>query len=163
MACALALALTPLAFFRPVLVLGRSMEPGLGDRAVCLALRPWCAGAPARGQRWLLDTPAGAAVKRLVGLPGDRVELRDGRLRLNGRPLEEPYPTRQGAGPEGPWEAGPGYFFLGDNRDASRDSRTWGALPAASLRGRILGAWPRDRVGRPGSASQARQGARRRA
>lgn len=135
---ALALALLPLGALHPVRIAGRSMEPGLRDGTIRLALRPWCAGAPARGQVWLVATPAGPAVKRLLGLPGDRLELRDGRLRINGQPLEEPYALPAAGGPEGPWAAGPGLFFLGDHRDASRDSRTWGALPAASLRGRIV-------------------------
>jgi signal peptidase I len=136
---ALAVALVPLAFLHPVQVAGRSMEPGLADGSVRLALRPWCSGRPGRGQVWLVETPAGLSVKRLVGLPGERLALRDGGTLVNGGALPEPYAVRQGAQPEGPWESGPGYFFLGDNRDGSQDSRAWGAQPAASLRGRVLG------------------------
>ena len=138
LAAALALALLPLAALHPVRIDGRSMEPGLRSGTVCLALRPWCAGAPARGQVWLVQTPAGPAVKRLVGTPGERLELRDGSLWINGVRQHEPYAARGAGLPEGPWESGQGLFFLGDNRDRSQDSRTWGALSAASLRGRIV-------------------------
>ena len=135
---ALALALTPLAFLHPVRILGHSMEPGLKPGSVRLALRPWCAGAPAAGQVWLVRTPAGTAVKRLVAVPGDRVELRGGSLWINGSLVAEPYVERPERESAGPWTLGPGYFMLGDNRGASRDSRNWGALAPEALEGRIL-------------------------
>ena len=139
LAAALGVALLPMTFLQPVRVSGRSMEPALADGSICLALRPWCAGRPSRGQVWVLDTPAGLSVKRLVGLPGERLELRAGRTLVNGGALPEAYATLQDALQEGGWEAGPGYFFLGDNRNASRDSRAWGARPAGALRGLVLG------------------------
>jgi len=135
---ALALALSPLAFVHPVRVAGRSMEPRLRPGSVCFALRPWCAGPPAAGQIWLVQTPSGAAVKRLVGLPGDRVELRRGDLWVNGRRVDEPYVDRPERDSAGSWAAGAGYFLLGDNRQESHDSRAWGSLSGAGLRGRIL-------------------------
>jgi signal peptidase I len=138
MAAALALALAPLAFFHPVRIRGRSMEPGLKAGSVCFALRPWCAGTPASGQVWLVRTPGGPAVKRLVGVPGDRVELREGGLWINGSPVAEPYVDRPERESAGPWAVGPGYFLLGDNRPESHDSRAWGALPGSALEGRIL-------------------------
>jgi signal peptidase I len=138
LAAALALALAPLAFVHPVRISGRSMVPRLDDGEVCLVLRAWCAGAPADGQVWVVQTPAGPAVKRLVGLPGDRVELRDGELWRNGKPAPDPRGARSGRETGGPWAAGQGYFLLGDNRQDSRDSRSWGALPARALLGRIL-------------------------
>jgi signal peptidase I len=135
---ALILALTPMAFLHPVRVAGRSMEPCLEDGAVRLALRPWCSGRPGPGQVWLIRTPEGVAVKRLAGLPGDRVEIRAGVLWINGVRAEEPAPRPGSGSAEGPWEAGPGYFLLGDNRPASHDSRAWGPLPGENLLGRIL-------------------------
>jgi signal peptidase I len=138
LAGALALALAPLAVLHPVRVDGRSMEPRLKPGSVCWVLRAWCAGTPAPGQIWLVQTPAGPAVKRLVGLPGDRVELRDGDLWINGARVEEPYVDRIERQSAGPWALGAGYFLLGDNRPASHDSRAWGSLPADGLRGRIL-------------------------
>jgi signal peptidase I len=135
------MALVPLLFLRPVRIQGRSMEPGLADGSVRLALRGWCAGPPAPGQIWLVQTSAGLAVKRLVGLPGDQVDLRDGALWINGKFKPESYPVRADRQAGGSWRTGTGYFLLGDNRPDSRDSRAWGSLPGAGLRGRILTGW----------------------
>jgi signal peptidase I len=136
---ALALALTPLAFLHPVRIAGRSMAPGLRPGAVRLALRAWCAGSPAPGQIWLVRVPGGTAVKRLVGLPGDRLEMRDGCLWRNGERVPEPYAADLDREPGGPWFDGPGYFLLGDDRGGSHDSRAWGPLPPGTLVARILG------------------------
>ena len=135
---ALTLALVPMAFLHPVRVAGRSMEPGLEDGSVRLALRSWCSGAPVPGQVWLIRTPEGVAVKRLAGLPGDRLEIRAGVLWVNGVRAEEPRALPDPRATEGPWADGPGYFLLGDNRPASLDSRAWGPLPAGNLLGRVL-------------------------
>ena len=104
-------------------------------------------------------------VKRLVGMPGDTLEMRDKTVMVNGRPLQEPYARyidRQGDAvhPDMSWQsnhliAGPGkeyhptrdnwgpivvpdhaFFVLGDNRDNSEDSRYWGFVPRESIRGR---------------------------
>lgn len=135
---ALALALAPLAALHPVRIAGHSMEPRLRAGAVRLAMRAWCAGPPRPGQVWLVRTPAGTAVKRLLGVPGDRLELRAGGLWRNGRPLDEPYAAGSDREPGGPWQAGPGYFLLGDNRDESRDSRAWGPVAGGDLMARLL-------------------------
>ena len=118
------------------------------------------------------EDPARDFIKRCVGLPGDRVELRDKHLFVNGDPVEEGaytyhvdprvfstspyYPgdkrRRDNFGPYLVPDAS--YFCLGDNRDNSNDSRFWGPVPAANLKGRALiiywsfesqgdeGAWP---------------------
>jgi signal peptidase I len=138
LALALALALAPLAVLHPVRIIGRSMEPRLPSGSVRLALRAWCAGAPAPGQIWLVRVPGGTAAKRLLGLPGDRLEMRDGALWRNGRRQEEPYVGTGEPEPGGPWSAGRGYFLLGDNRSESRDSRAWGPVPRESLVARLL-------------------------
>jgi signal peptidase I len=134
----LALALAPLVFLHPIRVSGRSMEPCLRDGVVRLALRAWCSGTPVPGQVWLIRTPGGVAVKRLAGLPGERLEIREGTLRIDGAMVEEPYALPDPGSPEGPWETGPGYFLLGDNRPASHDCRAWGPLRAGDLLGRVL-------------------------
>jgi signal peptidase I len=138
LAGALALALSPLLILHPVRITGRSMEPLLRDGQVRLALRSWCAGRPRPGQVWIVRTPSGTAVKRLVALPGAEVAIQDGELRVNGQPRPEPYVSHPERGSAGPWFTGPGYFLLGDNRPESHDSRAWGALPAEALEGRIL-------------------------
>ena len=138
LALALALALTPMAVLHPVRIVGRSMQPCLRPGSVRLALRAWCAGTPAPGQVWLVQAPGGVAVKRLLGIPGDRLEARAGALWRNGRRLAEPYAVSGDPGPGGPWFAGSGYFLLGDNRDESRDSRAWGPLPRSTLLARCI-------------------------
>jgi signal peptidase I len=137
-AAALALALLPLAFVHPVRVSGHSMEPTLRSGSICLALRAWCAGSPDRGELWLVDAPDGPAIKRVVGLPGERLEQREGELFLDGQRLREPYLQRFDQGNGGPWETGLGFLLLGDNRTESHDGRVWGALPRAALRSKIL-------------------------
>jgi signal peptidase I len=76
-------------------------------------------------------------VKRLVALPSSRVELRDGDLVVNDRVVPEPYVQGAERGASGPWNTGEGYFFLGDNRRESHDSRAWGSLPSGHLEGRV--------------------------
>jgi len=138
LAAALALGLAPLAVVHPVRIAGRSMEPGLKDGQMRLALRAWCAGGPAVGEVWLAKGPSGTVVKRLVAGPGARVEIRDGELWVDGKYIREPYVAVTERASGGPWETGPGWFLLGDNRQESQDSRAWGTLPAARLEARIL-------------------------
>lgn len=138
---ALALALSPLAAIHPVRVSGRSMEPALHDGDLVWALRSWCGGLPRRGQVWVVEGPEGASVKRVVGLPTDRLEAKDGDLFLNGHRLGEPYVERADA-LSGAWECGGGYLVLGDNRPESHDGRAWGPLPRSALRARVVGSEP---------------------
>nr|WP_278003490.1 signal peptidase I [Nodosilinea sp. TSF1-S3] len=87
-------------------------------------------------------------VKRVVALPGQRVEVRRGQVWLDGTPLVEPYleePIRYQWGPE---TIPPGHLFvLGDNRNNSRDSHVWGSLPGAHVVGNAYKIyWPPQRV-----------------
>lgn len=135
---ALAVAVSPLAFVHPVRVQGHSMEPLLRDGSLRVALRSWCTSPPSRGQVWLMESPQGPVIKRVLGLPGERLEQRDGVLFLEGRRLEEPYLDRYDQG-DVTLATGSGYAVLGDNRRGSQDSRTWGPLPLDAFRSRILG------------------------
>ena len=94
-------------------------------------------------------------IKRVIGLPGDTVELREKKVYINGTPLDEPY-VHFLSPPSGPSELhevtsldvreryGPvtvppeHYFMMGDNRDNSQDSRYWGFLPRHYIKGRAL-------------------------
>jgi len=114
------------------------MEPLVRDGDLRWVLRAWCAGRPRTGQIWLVAAPGGPAVKRLVALPGSRVELRDGDLWVDGQYRDEPYVTHPDRATLGPWATGAGAFLLGDNRGESHDCRAWGPLPLTSLEGRLL-------------------------
>jgi signal peptidase I len=94
----------------------------------------------------------GVFVKRLIGLPGETVTInRDGFVSIDGRRLDESgyiEPARRG-GHFGSWGVGEDEFFLlGDNRRASCDSRSWGALPRDSIIGEVFAIyWPPGRMG----------------
>lgn len=80
-------------------------------------------------------------VKRVIGIPGDTIEIVQGNVYLDGVLLVEPYVTRRDNSTMSPVHVEPGTFFvLGDNRGSSNDSRSWGAVPAENLIGR---AWVR--------------------
>jgi signal peptidase I len=113
-----------------------SMEPTLhvGQRlwADKLTLRT---RTPKRGEYVLFHSPTGEdidLVKRVIGLPGETVELRDKKVFINGKELDEPYAVHKRANERllgdnlGPVTApADGYFVLGDNRDESDDSASW--------------------------------------
>lgn len=103
-----------------------------------------------------VETPETDLVKRLIGLPGDRIEIVEKQLFVNGEPVDDssytqhvdprtypdrPYVSEQARRRDnfGPYEVPKDhYFFLGDNRDESYDSRFWGAVPRRYIKGRAL-------------------------
>lgn len=88
-------------------------------------------GEPERGDIVIFKYPDNEEelyIKRVIGLPGDKVEIRDGLVYLNdsAKPLEEPYLKETPVGDYGPYQVPEdGYFMLGDNRNWSKDSRFW--------------------------------------
>ena len=151
------------ARLEPMLVNGGSMRPTLGPGqriAVAPLVRP-----PARGDLVVLRSPRSTGapprgspdppgelevVKRVVGLPGERVRLVAGRLEVDGQTVPEPYlagPTSSG---ELDLQLGPAeYLVLGDHRAASTDGRDFGPVGADAVVGRVRFAyWPPRRLRR---------------
>ena len=105
--------------------------------------------APRRGDIVVFRFPGDTSrdfVKRVVGVPGDTVEIKSGEVFVNGAPLHEPYVINRDRGNEGPVAVPEeSYYVLGDNRRASQDSRDWGTVPAENIVGRgWLRYWPLD-------------------
>ena len=102
-----------------------------GDRVIALRLS-YLFGSPERGDVAIFkypDAPDGETVlyvKRVIGLPGDTVEIMDGNVYINGEVLEEDYIKETTMGDFGPYEVPEDcYFMMGDNRNNSQDSRFW--------------------------------------
>jgi signal peptidase I len=95
--------------------------------------------------------PSKSYIKRVIGLPGDTVEILRGEVYVNGEKLEEPYviPEYRGSQSARAWQVGPGNFYvLGDHRNSSNDSRAWGTVPRNYIYGKAqLIYWPLARWG----------------
>ncbi|MBC7969982.1 MAG: signal peptidase I [Verrucomicrobia bacterium] len=90
-----------------------------------------------------------AFIKRVIGLPGDKVEVKDGRVFINDQPLKENYIAENPQYQFGPVTVTQGsYLVLGDNRNNSYDSHYWGFVPRDHIIGRaIVRFWPMNRLG----------------
>jgi len=88
-------------------------------------------------------------IKRVIGLPGDTIEIRDGQVFVNGQPLAEPYLAAKTSGVYGPTTVPPLHIFvLGDNRGSSNDSRSFGTIALKDVVGRAwFSYWPLDQAG----------------
>lgn len=87
-------------------------------------------------------------IKRLIGLPGDIIEIKDGTLYINNEPQEEPYLAESIQYEYGPVKVPEGKIFvLGDNRNRSYDSHEWGFADLDSVKGKaLITYWPLDRL-----------------
>ncbi len=120
-----------------------SMQPTLfpGDYVIVNKLVYEFTSIPQRGDIILFKYPPNPAAvpyfKRVIGLPGDQVHIAEGKVYINGQLLPEPWlaePTIRG----GDWLVPDGqYFVLGDNRNNSSDSRSWGFVPLENIIGRL--------------------------
>ncbi len=102
-------------------------------------------GEPERGDIIVFQYPKDDSrdfVKRVVGLPGETLEVKGNNVFINGKPLNEPYAIYQGASSGyhfGPVKIAEGnLFMMGDNRDNSQDSRVWGTLDMKKIHGKAF-------------------------
>jgi signal peptidase I len=107
----------------------------------------WCVRLPRRGDVVVFEYPLDPSrdfIKRVIGLPGDTVEVRNGTVFVNGQQLAEPFGPNPGSYTAEPVTVPPGQLFvLGDNRNNSSDSHVWGELPLELVIGKALVSyWP---------------------
>ncbi len=139
------------SFFPRVRVENISMKPTLQPGELLLVNKlAYTLGEPHNGDVIVFHYPGNPAedyIKRLIGLPGDIVRVEGGMVYINGQPVDEPYiaddPTYRGE-----WEVPAGeYFVLGDNRNQSSDSHSWGFVPEENIVGKALVVyWPIEQI-----------------
>ena len=130
---------------------GASMQPNFHTSERVIVDRvSMLFGGPSRGDVVVLESPAvenELLIKRVIGLPGDQVVVKDHQVLVNGKVLVEPYIS---APPdyEGSWDVPEeNLFVLGDNRNPSADSRVWGYVPFENVIGKAIAVyWPINRI-----------------
>lgn len=127
-------------------VAGASMQPTFQpDQFLIVSRVHYLLSDPQRGDVAVFQDPKDASVdyiKRVIGLPGDTIELRGQRVYVNGTRLKEGYVVQPCSGDscsDGIWQLGPDeYFMMGDNRNRSRDSRAFGPIQRDMLIGEVI-------------------------
>lgn len=169
LAISLAIFLVVYIFFvQPHRVDGSSMYPNLKDGEYLLSDKiSYRFNEPARGEVVIFHAPRAACytfsecdfIKRIIGLPGETVELREGVFYINDEPLAEPYLGEEvKTSANGINDAlAPGkvivlaedeYIVVGDNRGDSSDSRSWGPIKKSAIVGKAFFAyWPPEEIG----------------
>ena len=138
---------------QPTRVHGQSMEPNLHtDQRLVVEKISYRLHGPRRGDIVVFSMPQQSEellIKRVIGLPGEEVEIRDGTVFIDGTPLDEPYLSQETRGRYGPEMVPPLHIFvLGDNRSFSNDSRAFDAVPIEDILGRAwLSYWPFEDLG----------------
>jgi signal peptidase I len=134
-------------------VLSVSMEPNLYEGQYLLISKQTHKLWPLkRGDVIVFQPPRNPKknyIKRLIGLPGEKIELRNGKLYINDELTPEPWLVEQSRGSAAPRQLGEDEFFvMGDNRNNSSDSRSWGPLRSHQIIGRaVFRYWPFDVFG----------------
>jgi signal peptidase I len=129
------------------------MEPNLhSDQRLVVEKVSYHLHGPRRGDVVVFSVPQQSEellIKRVIGLPGEVVEICDGKVYINGIPLDEPYLNQDTRGRLAPIVVPPLHVFvLGDNRSFSNDSRAFDAVPIKDILGRAwLSYWPLEDLG----------------
>lgn len=133
----------------PIRVQGISMSPTYRDHSINFINRLAYLGHEPRrgdvvgirlgGSSSVFHTPGVMYMKRVVGLPGETVEFTNGRLLIDGSPLDEPYEKLSCDWNRAPDKVGPNqYFVVGDNRTMPRDNHVFGKANRSQIVGRVL-------------------------
>src|SRR5579862_3269319 len=143
--------------YQPVKVEGTSMMPSLIDQErifINKFVYRFGVADIGRGDTvvfWFPGDPSKSYIKRVIGEPGDTIEVIEGKVFVNGRALAEPYvPDEYRDRVSMPRSVVPAdqYFVLGDHRSSSNDSRMWGMVPRRYIYGKAAFVyWPLDRLG----------------
>ncbi len=146
-----------LFLYQPVKVEGTSMMPTLDDQErifINKFIYRFHFSHIDRGDTvvfWFPGDPTKSYIKRVIGVPGDRVEVDHGTVVINGKPLTETYVPAEfrDVSSMDPRVVGPDeYFVLGDHRSSSNDSRAWGMVPRRDIYGKaVFIYWPLDKMG----------------
>ena len=146
-----------LFLYRPVKVEGTSMMPTLDDQERIFINQftyRFHFGNVDRGDTvvfWFPGDPSKSYIKRVIAVPGDRVEVDHGSVIVNGQPLVEDYVPpeyRDQSSMIARTVPADEYFVLGDHRSSSNDSRSWGMVPRRYIYGKaVFIYWPLDKMG----------------
>jgi signal peptidase I len=129
---------------------GSSMEPTLPSGSFLVVdKQAYLSQPPHRGDIVIHNLPLNPthlSIHRVIGLPGETINIKQGFVWINGARLNEPY-ISVSANYSGQWKLGSKeYFVLGDNRNASADSHIWGSLLITNIEGKVLWIyWPPNR------------------
>jgi signal peptidase I len=151
--------------YQPVKVEGTSMAPMISDQERIFINKLVYHFEPiARGDVvvfWYPLDRTKSFIKRIVALPGETVDIREGRVYVDGHQLTEPYilPRYLDDGSFGPIRVPLGeYFVMGDHRDSSNDSRVFGPVPERYIYGKAVFAyWPMNHFGSISASADAKQ------
>lgn len=146
-----------LFLYQPVRVEGTSMMPALEDQErifINKFVYKFGIGDIERLDTvvfWFPNDPTKSYIKRVIGLPGDRVEVREGTVILNGKPLQEgyvPFEFRDSVTVPETMVPPESYFVMGDHRTSSNDSRSWGPVHRRYIYGQaVFVYWPLEKLG----------------
>ncbi len=146
-----------LFLYQPVKVEGTSMMPALVDQErifINKFVYRFGIGEISRGDMvvfWFPNDPTKSYIKRVIGLPGDSIEVREGLVLVNNQRLTEAYVNEEYRDRQSypPFKVGRDeYYVLGDHRSSSNDSRSWGPVPRKYIYGKaVFVYWPLDKMG----------------